>query len=71
MCSHKGTQKIRYKLIFNIYLLEIDSTVVAEFVFGLAYEDFLACEVIGLLLFVQRQLAPVFEALDGAVGIVP
>lgn len=56
--------------LFRI-VLEIDSTVVAEFVFGLAYEDFLACEVIGLLLFVQRQLAPVFEALDGAVGIVP
>ena len=52
-------------------VLEIDGAVVAEFVLGLAYEDFFACEVIGLLLFVKRQFAPVFEAFDGAVGIVP
>lgn len=56
--------------LFGI-VLEIDGAVVAEFILGLAYEDFLACEVIVLLLLVQRQLAPVFEALDGAVGIVP
>lgn len=56
--------------LFRI-VLEIDGAVVAEFVFGLAYEDFLSGEVICLLLFVQRQLAPVLEALDGAVGIVP
>ena len=56
--------------LFGI-VLEIDGAVVAEFVLGLAYEDFLSCEVIGLLLFVQRQLAPVFEAFDGAVGIMP
>ena len=56
--------------LFGI-VLEIDGAVVTEFVLGLAYEDFLACEVIGLLLFVQRQLAPVFETLDGAVGIMP
>ena len=59
------------RLAFFGIVLEIDGAVVAEFVLGFAYEDFLACEVIGLLLFVQRQLAPVFEALDGAVGIVP
>lgn len=59
------------RLAFFGIVLEIDGAVVAEFVLGLAYEDFLACEVIGLLLFVQRQLAPVFESLDGAVGIVP
>ena len=35
--------------LFGI-VLEIDGTVVAEFVLGLAYEDFLACEVIGLRL---------------------
>ena len=39
--------------LFGI-VLEIDGAVVAEFVFGLAYEDFLSCEVIGLLLFIQR-----------------
>ena len=56
--------------LFGI-VLEIDGAVVTELVLGLAYEDFFACEVIGLLLFVKRQLAPVFEALDGAVGIMP
>ena len=56
--------------LFGI-VLEIDGAVVAEFVFGLTYEDFLSGEVIGLLLLVERQLAPVFEPLDGAVGIVP
>ena len=56
--------------LFGI-VLEIDGAVVAEFVFCLAYEDFLSGEVIGLLLLVERQLAPVFEPLDGAVGVVP
>ena len=59
------------RLTFFGIVLEIDGAVVAEFVFGLAYEDFLSCEIIGLLLFIQRQLAPMFESLDGAVGIVP
>ena len=52
-------------------VLELDGAVVAEFVLGLAYEDFLACEVISLLRVVNWQLAPVFEAFERAVGIKP